>query len=713
MRRFKTVEELEQERQEQLRYLPGAQQKLPIDKLVLIYGRQSTVKQFVTNTESAQRQAIDLLEYALLLGWPDNLRLLFIENQLKDGTIKNASGRLRIDQRPGLSEVVALIKTGTVGAVLVCAVDRLFRDETLVGPTFFADLCKQYHVLILTQDELYDFNHPGHGSDKYNAFILECMKAKDLIEKHIKGTMHRNRTRKAMRGEFTGHAIPTGFMLDENHLFYVPNPIWAPIMKKLLKRFRQLDANMAQFRREIVGYPIFPELPEEIAKRVGRIQLTKVPGGYTVKSYDGLRMMLTNVALIGHIAYQGRIVKENAHPAIVDEADFWFCFNRLSPTTLDGAPISPSTVRRYNSHSSVALLQGKRKNGDAVITSTHGFVYAMPNGEHTNYVVRDKDRISVNKDAACIRMEVLDDIFLDRLLARLNTFREVHQMFQQKQGQVKGELALGSFLAYQMYLHNQDDGTTAQDVPSYLLQTMQQDEDISLVSIPGTLAIARKDLAKLQRDYDVTFDLMSDKELRDNRAQRLKLTKDIAEMEAKLEEAAASAQDIQEIGILLDDAYTVWPTLTLEKKRRFIRAGTTSISLDVLATGWLQLTIHWSPFLCYDVFDVAYIWQQSGAGKVWTDEENAILKAMYPTADRNDILAALPTRSWTSISAHAYGFGLKRQVQRWSFDLPRVVSVEDQRIMQRYGLDAEQQVTWKIFKKNIQEGVSGQNEWCS
>ena len=125
MRRFKTQAELEQERLDILKYMPGAQQVLPIDKLILIYGRQSTAKQFVSNRESAESQAKDLLEYALMLGWPDTLRLLFIENQLKDGTIKNASGRLRIDERPGLSEVFALIKSGTVGAVLVRAVDRL------------------------------------------------------------------------------------------------------------------------------------------------------------------------------------------------------------------------------------------------------------------------------------------------------------------------------------------------------------------------------------------------------------------------------------------------------------------------------------------------------------------------------------------------------------------------------------------------------------
>ena len=67
-------------------------------------------------------------------------------------------------------------------------------------------------------------------------------------------------------------------------------------------------------------------------------------------------------------------------------------------------------------------------------------------------------------------------------------------MMQQKQGEIKGELATGAFLAYQMYLHSQD--ATAQDVASYLLQTMQHDEDITLVSIPELIRCSQNATCK-------------------------------------------------------------------------------------------------------------------------------------------------------------------------------------------------------------------------
>jgi DNA invertase Pin-like site-specific DNA recombinase len=304
-RTFKTQEELLQGKQQILGFF---QIKLPIHKWLVAYGRQSTTKQVVNNKESAQQQAIDLLDYGLLLGWPDNLRLLYIENQLKDGTIKNASGRLRIDERPGLQEVVSLIKTGIVGAVLIRAIDRLFRDETMVQPMVFVDICKEYHVIILTLDgDYYDFNNPKR--DDLNRFILEAIKANDYVEKHVKGVMLKNRERKALRGEFSGHGVPTGLMLDDERKHYIANPLWGPVLAKMLKRYRELDGSFAQLRHEVAGKPVFPELPEDILKRTGPIYLTKVEGGYTVHTWVGLRNILINVALVGHTRYDGRLIK--------------------------------------------------------------------------------------------------------------------------------------------------------------------------------------------------------------------------------------------------------------------------------------------------------------------------------------------------------------------------------------------------------------------
>ncbi len=98
MRTFKTPEELEQERQEALGLIPF---KLPTDRLLVIYARQSSKGQVFKRKESALQQTAEQLGWALENGWPQERQRLLIENQAKDGKIRNASGRLRIDEREG------------------------------------------------------------------------------------------------------------------------------------------------------------------------------------------------------------------------------------------------------------------------------------------------------------------------------------------------------------------------------------------------------------------------------------------------------------------------------------------------------------------------------------------------------------------------------------------------------------------------------------
>jgi hypothetical protein len=80
------------------------------------------------------------------------------------------------------------------------------------------------------------------------------------------------------------------------------------------------------------------------------------------------------------------------------------------------------------------------------------------------------------------------------------------------------------------------------------------------------------------------------------------------------------------------------------------------ITLDEMETGWLKLTIEWSPLLCDDVIDEAYI--STNGGKRWTEEETSLLCTHYKTADRQWILEQLPNRGWDSIVAKASKLGL-------------------------------------------------------
>ena len=99
----------------------------PIHSPMAIYGRQSTKNQVENNRESYEAQTTDLLKRALGMEWKEDLIIVYTENIRSDGRVRSASGRLRIDQREGLSALVERIEAGELKAVMVYQEDRLFR----------------------------------------------------------------------------------------------------------------------------------------------------------------------------------------------------------------------------------------------------------------------------------------------------------------------------------------------------------------------------------------------------------------------------------------------------------------------------------------------------------------------------------------------------------------------------------------------------------
>lgn len=116
-----------------------------------------------------------------------------------------------------------------------------------------------------------------------------------------------------------------------------------------------------------------------------------------------------------------------------------------------------------------------------------------------------------------------------------------------------------------------------------------------------------------------------------------------------------------------------------------MRLASSRIELAEIVPRWLQLTITWSPFLGTTPRDIAYIWRNS-AGEDWSDEEINLLTKMYDE-DRDDILRALPKRTWRAVRRLAVRKSLRRRKQYLYTSLPEDMCYEDVRIMQEYGLE--------------------------
>jgi len=84
---------------------------------------------------------------------------------------------------------------------------------------------------------------------------------------------------------------------------------------------------------------------------------------------------------------------------------------------------------------------------------------------------------------------------------------------------------------------------------------------------------------------------------------------------------------------------------------------------------------------------VAHIYRHYGSKPAWTPEETAILRELYPEADRLDILQALPKRSWRNINQNAALIGLSRHTMKNSSGIHENLAWADVEIMRGDELD--------------------------
>jgi hypothetical protein len=165
------------------------------------------------------------------------------------------------------------------------------------------------------------------------------------------------------------------------------------------------------------------------------------------------------------------------------------------------------------------------------------------------------------------------------------------------------------------------------------------------------------------------------------------LHKQLAELEAKKNQAQADEKDIKECrDLLVVCVRDGWDSLTFEKKRRFIGLITESIAISEASTHFMKLEITWTGE--HGCVDTGYIWRTRSSGGEYSNEENALIRELYPIADRKDILERLPHRNWNAILVQARELGLsRRKACGNSCPLHMDVSYQDDGIMKRLGVE--------------------------
>jgi DNA invertase Pin-like site-specific DNA recombinase len=166
-----------------------------LERLAIVYVRQSTQQQVLEHKESTARQYA-LADRAVAFGWPRAAVEVIDEDQGHSGS--SAEGR------SGFQRLLAEISSDRVGLILGLEMSRLARS--CKDWHALLELCAIYRTLLADADGLYD---PSHYNDRLLLGLKGTMSEAEL---HIlKSRLQQGMWNKAKRGEVLNHA-PIGYV---------------------------------------------------------------------------------------------------------------------------------------------------------------------------------------------------------------------------------------------------------------------------------------------------------------------------------------------------------------------------------------------------------------------------------------------------------------------------------------------------------------------
>lgn len=319
------------------RIRPGKEDPINRDGLVelrnegiaFVYLRLSSHEQVKKHIYSLQAQ-YELVDLAKKDGYPGQL----IHVETRDLGI---SGTLGQQEREGLAHLIGQIEAELVESVYVVQICRLFRDQTLIMPFTFGELCKQHGVIIVTPQMRLNLRDRMH----MRIYRMEAERAAEELEV-MNARLHGGQNLKARQGHYAGGSIPPGYVLDvqkqievdgrlvdnpDYHKYRVYEP-HAEIVRAVFRMAtipgRTVPQIVRRCRSEGLGFPPFPpELAGIRANLKAFASVKRAPDGSWPLTIARVRSMLRNPAYIGWWIWAGELIKTDNHPPIVEEDDFW------------------------------------------------------------------------------------------------------------------------------------------------------------------------------------------------------------------------------------------------------------------------------------------------------------------------------------------------------------------------------------------------------
>lgn len=265
---------------------PGSEKVLSshLERLAVVYVRQSTAQQVLNHAESTRLQ-YGLAARAKALGWPEGRVLVIDEDLGKSGA--SAEGRV------GFQRLVSEVSLDHVGMVLGVEMSRLARSSKDWHQLL--EICALFGALIADLDGVYD---PAEHNDRLLLGLKGTMSEAEL---HVlKQRMHGGKLAKARRGELS-FPVPTGYVRrPSGEVVFDPDEEVQQVVALVFRKFEELGTLNALLRYLVGnGVKLGVRLREGEAK--GELEWRE-PNRMTLQN------MLKNPAYAGAYAYGRRRV---------------------------------------------------------------------------------------------------------------------------------------------------------------------------------------------------------------------------------------------------------------------------------------------------------------------------------------------------------------------------------------------------------------------
>jgi DNA invertase Pin-like site-specific DNA recombinase len=195
-----------------------------LDRLAMVYVRQSSPQQVLENRESRERQYA-LADFAAGLGWPADRVIVIDEDQ-------GLSGKFS-ENRNGFQRLLTEVTMDHVGLVLGLELSRLARS--CKDWHHLVEVCAVFNTLLYDQDGIYDAND---SNDRLLLGMKGAMSEFELIT--LRNRLQRGRENKAQRGEWFA-AVPIGYLkLPTGEVVLEPDEQARAVVQLIFEKFQEL-----------------------------------------------------------------------------------------------------------------------------------------------------------------------------------------------------------------------------------------------------------------------------------------------------------------------------------------------------------------------------------------------------------------------------------------------------------------------------------------